>query len=131
MKLVGYAISIVCVLIGLARTHTETQPAYLMVDELAWNIARYDGKPVSVHGWVVAGSIHNWAPNHTTFLLQKSGARVGVDYAGVLPDTFKDQAELVARGTVVHDVVEATELVAKCGGKYEGVTDNRLRTKFE
>ncbi len=43
-----------------------------------------------------------------------------VRYAGVVPDTFKDDAEVIVSGKLGEDgVFHATDLLAKCPSKYE------------
>jgi cytochrome c-type biogenesis protein CcmE len=59
-------------------------------------------------------------------MLEYHGHEVLVRSEGPKPDTFRDRAEVVAKGTVVFEngayVVEATELSAKCPSKYQGAT---------
>ncbi len=134
---------------GIGSTQT-----YMMVDELmAGDLARYEGKEMKVHGWVLAGSITEKVANQETvrtFVLQKSGKKIRVFSRGPKPDTFKDQSEVVATGRVVAAatmkdlaksldtqlepdlayVVDATELQAKCPSKYDGAQSNK-NLKFE
>jgi len=129
---------------------------YMMVDELmAGDLARFEGKELKVHGWVLAGSIKEEIVNQQTmrtFVLQKAGKKIRVFSKGPKPDTFKDQSEVVATGrllpkAMVKDlaiqlkvnleidisyVVDATDLQAKCPSKYEGAQVNKnLDSKFE
>ena len=81
-----------------------------------------------------------------TFVLHKDGKKIRVFNKGPKPDTFKDQSEVVATGTIVPAasdgrrsrprstsaidsdmayVVDATELMAKCPSKYEGAQANK------
>src|SRR5438067_10046888 len=134
----------------------STEP-YAMVNTLvASNWDKYTGKPMKVHGYVEAGSIIETVVNQETqrtFILQKEGKKIRVFSRGPKPDTFKDQSEVVATGTLVRAkdmqgladalctakpqpgcplhtdseqtyVVEATELMAKCPSKYDGATSN-------
>jgi cytochrome c-type biogenesis protein CcmE len=134
---------------GIGSTQT-----YMMVDELmAGDLARYEGKEMKVHGWVLAGSIKEKVANQETirtFVLQKSGKKIRVFSKGPKPDTFKDQSEVVATGrlfpasqakelaaaldvvieTDVTHVVDATDLQAKCPSKYDGAQSNK-NVKFE
>jgi cytochrome c-type biogenesis protein CcmE len=134
---------------GISSTQT-----YMMVDELmAGDLARYEGKEMKVHGWVLAGSIKEKVSNQQTirtFVLQKSGKKIRVFSKGPKPDTFKDQSEVVATGRIVPSaqgkemaqalevrlesdlayVVDATDLQAKCPSKYDGAQVNK-DLKFE
>jgi cytochrome c-type biogenesis protein CcmE len=130
---------------------------YKMVDELmaAGDLSQWKGKEIKVHGWVLAGSIRQEVVDqdtHRTFLLQKGGKKIRVFSNGPVPDTFKDQSEVVATGEIVPAasraelaaslkvsleadlayVVDARELQAKCPSKYEGAQVNKdLSTKFD
>ena len=54
-------------------------------------------------------------------LLDKGGsATLPVDFTGIIPDTFVDEADVVVEGRRRADgVFEATTLLAKCPSKYE------------
>jgi cytochrome c-type biogenesis protein CcmE len=54
------------------------------------------------------------------------GKTVTVRYTGVVPDTFKDDAEVIVAGKLAPNgaVFEANELVAKCPSKYEAAEKN-------
>jgi cytochrome c-type biogenesis protein CcmE len=86
--------------------------------------AAHRGELLRAHGYVKAGTIVRVAPSITAFVMQWRGAELTVVYEGVLPDTFKDQSELVVTGTFDGEddrwLLEGTQLVAKCGGKYDG-----------
>src|SRR5204862_4276365 len=96
-----------------------------------------------------------------TFVLQKGGKKIRVFSTGPVPDTFKDQSEVVATGRLVNSadvqalatdicaktknpaacpiktdaeqlyVVESTELMAKCPSKYDGANSNKIDTNFK
>ena len=49
-----------------------------------------------------------------------------VDYKGVVPDTFKDGAEVIVEGSVLSDgSFKARVLMTKCPSKYQ--KENRTR----
>ena len=102
----------------------------------------FEGKTLRVHGFVEAGSIDEQIVDQTTkrtFILEHacptkapervescapgSVRRLLVRSEGPTPDTFKDLAEVVAKGTLIKEgdqyVLHATELMAKCPSKYE------------
>lgn len=57
---------------------------------------------------------------------EAAGKTLEVRYTGVMPDTFKDDAEVVASGTLGHDgIFHATEVLAKCPSKYEAESKNK------
>jgi cytochrome c-type biogenesis protein CcmE len=76
-----------------------------------------------VNGKVAPGSIDR-APGgrQVTFTIKdKDGtATLPVDFTGIIPDTFVDDADVVVEGNRRQDgVFEATTLLAKCPSKYE------------
>jgi cytochrome c-type biogenesis protein CcmE len=113
------------------------EPTYLMVDELlARDLGELAGRPLKVHGFVEAGSIRTQIVAQAsvrTFVLGVRGKRLRVTAKGPVPDTFRDQAELVATGRLVGDdsgyVLEASELAAKCPSRY-GDTPKGAPPKF-
>ncbi len=99
---------------------------YKHVHEVTAQPERFSGKALKVHGFVEPGSIEEKIVDQKTlrtFVLEYQGQRIRVRNEGPKPDTFKDLAEVVARGKLVQEngeyVVEATELMAKCPSKYE------------
>ncbi len=49
---------------------------------------------------------------------------ITVRYTGLVPDTFKDEAEVVVTGSVENGTFIATDLLAKCPSKYEAAEKN-------
>ena len=99
------------------------------VDEVLANREAWEGKPLQLHGYVVPGSILQ-KPNtlEYKFKVQNSPARataqgrvIEASYTGIVPDTFKGEAEVVLRGrlTATGFHTEPNGVVAKCPSKYE------------
>ena len=89
---------------------------YKMVDDLmtTGNLDQWKDKEIKVHGWVLAGSIKQEVVNQETqrtFVLQKGGKKIRVFSDGPVPDTFKDQSEVVATGELVPATDRAQLLV--------------------
>jgi cytochrome c-type biogenesis protein CcmE len=116
----------------------DAQP-YKMVDDLVAKPAGYENRTMRLHGYVEPGSIEtNIVAQQTerTFVLENNGKRIQVKHIGPAPDTFRDESEVVAKGKLSKEgdvyVFHASELMAKCPSKYEGVPkasenqDNRL-----
>jgi cytochrome c-type biogenesis protein CcmE len=103
------------------------------VDEVVAQRASLEGKKVQLHGYVIPGSIAN-KPNTLQywFRVQNNPIRAGepgqvmsVSYTGIVPDTFKDEAEVVLRGNLTSDGGFHTDpngVVAKCPSKYEAAS---------
>lgn len=149
----------------LLYSSSEAAQHYEMVDNLiTQGLDGYKDKALKVHGFVEAGSITDAIINQEqkrTFVLQKGGKKIRVFATGPVPDTFKDQSEVVASGRLVKSadvqkladdicaktklavacpirtdaeqayVVESTELMAKCPSKYDGAPSNKIDTNFK
>ncbi len=103
---------------------------YKMVDEVMVKPADWVGKSMQIHGNVEPGSIDEKIVGQRTtrtFVLEKNGQRILVRHHGPKPDSFRDMAEIVAKGKLVEEsggyAFEATQLTAKCPSKYEGAED--------
>lgn len=89
----------------------------VMVEPEAWY-----GKRLQLHGFVVPASILRRKDTlDYRFQVQSQGHVVPASYTGIVPDTFKDEAEVVLKGTLTPDgfVVEPNGVMAKCPSKYE------------
>ena len=96
---------------------------YVHVDEVMSAPQSWEGKHLQLHGFVVPGS---WMRKPDTleykFKVQNKGSVVQASYTGVLPDTFKDEAEVVLKGRLSHAggfEGEPNGVMAKCPSKYE------------
>lgn len=96
---------------------------YYTVNELAARGSSVYGETVRVSGQVVAGSVQSEAQGR---MLKFNMVDVGgqesrpVVYQGVVPDTFKEGADVVVEGQLSSDgVFQARTLMAKCPSKYK------------
>lgn len=118
----------------------DAQP-YKMVDALLAQPADYENRTMRLHGYVEPGSIDEKIveqQTERTFVLENNGKRILVKHIGPTPDTFRDESEVVAKGRLTKQgeeyIFHASELMAKCPSKYEGVPkasenqENRLFT---
>jgi cytochrome c-type biogenesis protein CcmE len=91
------------------------------VDEVLSNRQAWEGKRLQLHGYVVPGSILQ-KPNTLDyrFKVQNNGRAIDASYTGIVPDTFKDEAEVVLRGRLMPQgfQTEKNGVVAKCPSKY-------------
>jgi cytochrome c-type biogenesis protein CcmE len=107
---------------------------YKMVDEVMAAPAEFQGKKIQVHGWVVQDSILN-KPGTLEYKFQletrapRKPAVVEVTYKGIVPDTFKSGAEVVATGTLdPKNALKAGSISAKCPSKYDAKEPELLKT---
>jgi cytochrome c-type biogenesis protein CcmE len=131
MKAKPVKIGTTVLVLGLAfgglmySTLSEGTEYYKHVDEVMANPGAWHGKRLQLHGFVVDHSILRRPDTlDYRFQVQSNGKVVPVRYSGVVPDTFKDGAEVVLKGQLVGDYfdVDANGVMAKCPSKYEAKT---------
>src|SRR5262245_11151080 len=108
---------------GLMYTTLDSATEYYKhVDEVMPQPAEWYGKKLQLHGYVVPDSIF-WRKNtlEYRFKVQNNGHVVDAVYTGVVPDTFKSDAEVVLKGTLSKDgfAVAPNGVMAKCPSKYQ------------
>ena len=106
----------------LATTMREDAQYFKKVDEIMPQAQAWYGKRLQLHGYVVEGTIER-RPNSFDhrFKVRNGESVVLASYTGLLPDTFKDGAEVVLRGQLAADGfhVDRGGVTAKCPSKYE------------
>jgi cytochrome c-type biogenesis protein CcmE len=104
----------------LYTTLGESMQYYKYVDEVVGSQTDWSGKKLQVHGYVVPGSIGKKANAlEYRFDIQRNGKTMRAFYTGVVPDTFKDESEVVLTGVLTKDGFMANDMTAKCPSKYE------------
>jgi cytochrome c-type biogenesis protein CcmE len=128
---IGIAVAVILGTIGwLAFTsYGANKSYYVTIAELGKMGDKAYSSNLRVEGFVKPGSIEQDGP-HVTFILNEfeshnasaaRGRTLKVVYKGSEPppDTFKDDAQALAMGTIGRDgVFHATALQAKCASKY-------------
>jgi cytochrome c-type biogenesis protein CcmE len=101
----------------------QNMVTYLTIPEVKADPARTGATGVRIVGNVAEGSIETTAPREVWFEVVGEGDTLRACYRGVVPDTFKDRAEVVLEGRM-NDRGEfhATTLLAKCPSKYDPET---------
>jgi cytochrome c-type biogenesis protein CcmE len=98
----------------------ESMQYYKYVDEVVAQPATWKDKNLQVHGHVVPGSIGRKRDSlDYRFEIQRNGQKLTAFYTGVVPDTFKDDSEVVLTGRLTSEGFKATDMTAKCPSKYE------------
>lgn len=88
----------------------------------------YRDVTVKVGGRVVPGSVH--FDQRTLDLrfdvedIQNPTTRFAVHYKGPLPDTFEEGRDVVAEGHFAATGFEATNVLTKCGSRYEATAED-------
>jgi cytochrome c-type biogenesis protein CcmE len=96
---------------------------YKHVEEVMSSPQQWEGKALQLHGYVVPGSILRGRSDLLAwkFKVQSKGSMVDAAYRGIMPDTFKDEAEVVLKGRLTASGFEVAPngVMAKCPSKYE------------
>ena len=106
----------------LYSTMGEATEYYKHVDEVMTQPGDWYGKKLQLHGYIVQDSILKRKNSlDYKFKVHSNGHIVEATYTGVVPDTFKDDAEVVLKGTLSSDgfAVSPNGVMAKCPSKYE------------
>jgi len=108
------------VVMVLYTTVSQGAEYYKHVDEVMTSPDQWYGKNMQLHGFVVDKSIER-RPNSLDFRFKlRNGDHVVLaTYTGLVPDTFKDGAEIVLSGKLGPDGFDAYNMTAKCPSKYE------------
>lgn len=117
----------VAVLVGALGSLMYTSLAegteyYKHVDEVMTDPEAWHGKRLQLHGFVVGKSIMRKPGTlEYIFKVQNKGHVVNARYTGIVPDTFKDDSEVVIKGRLGPDGfdVEPGGVMAKCPSRYE------------
>ena len=118
-------IAVTCVVLTAALTglmYTTLQEGteyYMHVDEVMANSSEWQGKRLQLHGFV---SDLGQRPNTLDyrFKLHNNGKTITAEYSGVVPDNFKNGAEVVLKGQLHPQgfTVAPNGVMAKCPSKY-------------
>jgi cytochrome c-type biogenesis protein CcmE len=125
-KAVRVSVSAVVILSALTwlmiSTISQGAEFYKKVDEVMADPAAWQGKRLQVHGYVLGDPKVKTSTLEYRFTLHNNGKTMNAEYTGVVPDTFKAEAEVVAKGQLGADGVlhiERNGITAKCPSKYE------------
>ena len=112
-------------------TLAEGTEYYKHVEEVMVQPADWYGKKLQLHGFVVKDSIKRRRESlDYRFTIESKGHTVQASYTGIVPDTFKDGAEVVVKGELgPHGfTVEPNGVMAKCPSKYNASPNAPVRT---
>jgi len=125
-KAVRIGISSLVLILALAgllySTLSEGTEYYKHVEEVMVDPGAWHGKNLQLHGYVVKDSIMRKRDSlEYRFKVQSKGAVIDASYTGIVPDTFKDDSEVVLKGRLDADGfhVVPNGVMAKCPSKYE------------
>ena len=129
MKTKAIKIAVTCVVLAAAlgglmyTTLAEGTEYYIHVDEVMQDPEAWKGKRLQLHGFVAD---LRQRPNSLDykFNVQFNGKVMTATYTGIVPDTFKNESEVVLKGKLhgAGFAVEANGVMAKCPSKYNPQT---------
>ena len=129
MKNKAIKIALTCVVLSAAlgglmyTTLAEGTEYYIHVDEVMRDPAAWQGKSLQLHGFVAD---LRQRPNTLDykFDVQFNGKAIQATYTGIVPDTFKNESEVVLKGKLsgAGFAVEPNGVMAKCPSKYSPQT---------
>jgi cytochrome c-type biogenesis protein CcmE len=98
---------------------------YFTVSELSKNVSQIN--KMKLGGRILPDSIKINPDNllEVSFYVYDSENTVLVEYNGIRPDLFKDDAEVVVTGSYRDNRIIAEELQTKCASRYEGDLKNK------
>ena len=102
----------------LYSTLGESAQYYKHVDEVTSQPSAWYGKPLQVHGYAKNVTRKRDSLEYR-FDMVNNGQVIHASYTGIVPDTFKNDSEVVLQGTLSQDGFHATGVTAKCPSKYE------------
>lgn len=114
----GVVVALVIGLVIFATAKEGSTAYYLTTTELAALQAGPADKDYRVNGTVVPGSIVTEGLE-TTFTITDGTTEMVVTTSDPMPDTFKEESDVVARGDYDGRTFSATEVLAKCPSKFE------------
>jgi cytochrome c-type biogenesis protein CcmE len=104
-------------------TLAEGTEYYIHVDEVMKDPAAWQNKKLQLHGFV---EDLRQRPNSLEYKFQVrfNGQIIAARYTGIVPDTFKNDSEVVLKGQLHPDgfAVEPNGVMAKCPSKYNAQT---------
>ena len=105
----------------LYSTLSEGTEYYKHVDEVMASPHEWEGKRLQVHGF--AKDVRRRADSlDWRFEVHNNGQMIRASYSGIAPDTFRNDSEVVVKGTLQPDgsfLVSEDGIMAKCPSKYE------------
>jgi cytochrome c-type biogenesis protein CcmE len=103
----------------------ETMIYSVTTKELLANPAKFAKRGVRLEGKVVTGSLFKHHATSFEFDLTAENEILRVKYDGILPDTFRENHDVVIEGEYLgNGVFAARQIFTKCASKYEAVPEH-------
>ena len=102
--------------------------------------ARFQGKGLRLAGHTVPGTWQTDGRKHVFTVAAAGGPGVAiaadapmipVRFEGTMPDTFKEDMDVIVAGRMDGETFVATEVMTQCASKYQGVDGNYIETAIK
>jgi cytochrome c-type biogenesis protein CcmE len=125
-KIYFVIIAVLATFIVLVGSGMEEAMVYtITVKELKAEPLKYEGRGVRLTGTVVEGSLLSHAATSYEFDMLADDESLRVRYDGILPDTFRENHEVIVEGKYLGaEVFKAQHIFTKCASKYEAVPEH-------
>ena len=137
----GFAVILVCLLVLVVSSAQKMSMYYFTVSELEAREVEFLDKHIKLAGKVVPGSIVKIEGDRTVEfqiwepLKDRPDAfsdKRTVRYRGVVPDTFRDESDVVLEGAMgANGIFVAETLLAKCPSKYESQNFEEIKESHQ
>lgn len=135
----GFAVIVLSLLALVAYSSEKMSLYYLTVPELEARETEFADARFKLAGKVVPGSIIRRDGNRTVEFEIRDPSDEGtapntrtIRYSGVLPDTFRDGADVVLEGAMApNGIFTAETMLAKCPSKYESQSYDEIKASYE
>ncbi len=133
----GFAVIVASLVLLVVTSSQKMSMYYLTVSELDARETEFLDKRIKLAGKVTPGTIRKSPDRIVRFQIWEPlegevfSARRSVVYAGIVPDTFRDEADVVLEGEVgSNGLFRAETLLAKCPSKYEGQSYEDIKKAY-
>lgn len=115
---IGGAIAIVLIGYLIWSSFAGAAQKNISIKELTANPEKYMNQGIRITGKVVPGSIDKGG-EVLRFQVIEDGATINVEYEGTMPNSFQDNADVIADGELKNNnTFYAKSLLVKCPSKY-------------
>lgn len=126
---IAIAVVLIAVALLIGTGMQETMVYSVTAKELLANPAKFEGRGVRLEGKVVTGSLIKHDATSHEFGLTADDEFLRVSYQGILPDTFRENHDVVLEGEYLgNGVFVARHIFTKCASKYESVPEHDSKT---
>lgn len=135
----GFAVIVASLLTMIVYSSEKMSLYYLTVSELEARESEFANTRFKLAGKVIPGSIISRDGNRTvefeiSDLIDQdpSASKRTIRYSGVVPDTFREEADVVLEGKIgPNGIFIADDMLAKCPSKYESQSYEEIKASYE